>query len=288
MTDYRDTVLSLASDLAIGDRSEHLVCPACGGGASHERSLLIWCNVDGITYKCYRAKCSLGGKIGEMGYRPVTKKVRKPRFHTDMLDPEPLPDDVVDYLLGLFPWMSEKMLHINGVMWSETKEKVLYPIKSISGFNEGYLARRYDDLVLCTNNKRSAKALAHYNTIPDDYTLTCSMVPHGAQFDDVVVVYEDFPSALRSNEYIPSIALSGTSIQESTLMSLVKAGKKKVCIVLDADATAKAAKMVYNYALYFHQLCFVPLTGCDPKDMSDEAMDKLIDTVERQLRIQDE
>jgi len=285
-TDYDQDILDLATDLAIGDRSEHLVCPSCGGGDTAERSLLIWCNPNGLSYKCYRAKCSLSGLVGQMGYRPTTKKVRKPKFHVRMLDAMPIPDDVMDWYLDYFWWCTADMLHMNGVMWSEKIEAVLYPIKSMTGTHEGYLARVYPELVLDARNKRGPKAKAHYETLPDDYKLTCMMTPHMAQFEDYVVVMEDFPSALRCNEYVPTCALSGTSIQESTLMELVRAGKKHVCIVLDADATAKAAKMAYTYGLYFHSLTFLPLEDVDPKDMSDDAMDELVALIKERLRIE--
>lgn len=283
--DYDQDILDLSLDLAIGDRSEHLICPACKGGDGHERSLLIWCNANGLSYKCYRAKCSLGGIVGAMGYRPTTNKVRQPRFKVKDLHPAPLPDDVLDWLLDWFWWMTPEMLHLNGVLWDEEIERILYPIKSLTGTHEGYLARRYDDLVLRRSNRSGPKALAHYYPMPADYKLTCMMSPHMAQFEEYVAVFEDFPSALRCNEYLPSVALSGTSIQEATLMELVKAGKRRVCIVLDADATAKAAKLSYTYGLYFHSLTFVPLQDKDPKDMSDAAMDKLVAAIQKQLRI---
>lgn len=279
----KDAILSLATDLSIGDRSAHLVCPFCGGGDQHEASLLIWCNVDGLTFKCYRAKCGAGGKVGEMGYRSVSTKPRIPKLHVDKLSPEPLPPDVRDWLLDYFWWMDEEMLLINGVMWSETKERVLYPIRSMQGFNEGYLARRYDDLVLRKGNLKGSKVMAYYNTLPGDYKLTCMLTPHASQFTDEVAVFEDFPSALRCNMEVPSCALSGTSILDTMLMSLRKAGKKRVCLVLDADATAKAAKLVYDYGLYFHQLKFVPLTGADPKDMDDDEMAELVHKIRRSL-----
>ena len=283
--DYDQHILDLSTDLAIGDRSEQLVCPACNGGGTGERSLLIWCSPEGLTYKCYRAKCSLSGRVGQMGYRPTTSKLRKPKCHVNALNAEPLPDDVLDWLLDYFWWMDEEMLMINGVMWSETTECVLFPIKAMTGRHEGYLARRYDDLVLNSRNLRGPKAKAHYNTLPSDYRLTCMMTPHKAQFEEYVAVFEDFPSALRCNEYLPSCALSGTSIQESTLMELVRAGKRRLCLVLDADATAKAAKMAYTYGLHFHSITFVPLYDEDPKDMCDADMDELVATIKRQLRI---
>lgn len=285
MPRYDTEILDLASDLAIGDRSSHLVCPSCLGGDGGERSLLIWCEAGKLTYKCYRAKCSFRGVVGQTGYRPLSTKKKTPRYQVKMLNPQPLPEDVTDWLLFRFPWLDERTLHINGVQWCPDKEKVLYPIRSIEGVNEGYLARRYDELVICSVNKRSAKALAYHYPMPDTYTLTGMMAPNGSKFEDYVVVYEDFPSALRSNEYLPSIALSGTSLGEATLLSLVKAGKRKVCLVLDADATQKAAAIVHKYSLYFHSFTFVPLLDKDPKDLDSAAMEDLITTIRAQLKV---
>lgn len=282
-TSWDDDILALSTDLAVGDRSEHLVCPSCGGGDSGECSMLIYCTAEGLFYKCYRVKCGLRGKVGAMGYRPISSKVRKPKLHTRMLEAEPLPDDVMDWWLDYFWWADEEMLRVNGVLWSENLERVLYPIKSMSGTHEGYLARRYDELVLDESNLRGGKAKAYYNSLSTEYRLTCMMTPHMAEFEDYCVVVEDYPSALRINTEVPCVALSGTSVQEPTLMELVKGGKRKVCFVLDADATAKAAQIVYNYGLHFEHLTFVPLYGKDPKDMDDGVFEELIDNIRRQL-----
>lgn len=281
--EWDDDILSMSTDLAVGDRSEHLVCPSCGGGDSGERSMLIYCTAEGLFYKCYRVKCSLRGKVGSMGYRPISSKVRKPALHTRALGPEPLPDDCMDWWLDYFWWADEEMLKMNGVLWSEPLERVLYPIKSMTGTHEGYLARLYPELVLNESNLRGAKAKAYYNTLSTEYKLTCMMTPHMAQFEDYCVVVEDYPSALRINVEIPCVALSGTSIQEPTLMELVRAGKRRICFVLDADATAKAAQMVYNYGLHFQHLSFVPLYGADPKDLDDESFYQLVDQIKEQL-----
>ncbi|AAM28363.1 DNA primase [Vibrio phage VpV262] len=278
-------ILDMTTDLCIGERSDHLVCPCCRGGDSGERSLLVWCHADGLAYRCYRVKCGLSGKIGQSGYRPVSTKMRKPKCHTRQLHPEPLPNDVLDWYLDYFWWADAKMLRVNGVLWDETTERILYPIKSMTGTHEGYLARRYDDLVLDKSNFQGGKAKAYYNSLPTDYKMTCMMTPLKAQFDEWVVVVEDYPSAMRINTEIPCVALSGTSIQDATLMELVRAGKRKVCFVLDADATSKAASMVYNYGLHFEHLTFVPLFDADPKDMEDEDFDDLVDTIRRQLDV---
>lgn len=282
---FDDVILDMTTDLAIGERSDHLVCPCCGGGDSSERSLLVWCHADGLVYKCYRVKCGLNGKVGQVGYRPIATKVRKPKYHTRMLSPEPLPDDVLDWYLDWFWWADESMLMMNGVLWDEETERILYPIKSATGTHEGYLARLYDALVLDESNLQGPKARAYYNTLAKDYKLTCMMTPINAQFEDYVVVVEDYPSAMRLNVEIPTIALSGTNVQDPTLMELVRVGKRKVCFVLDADATSKAAAMVYNYGLHFEHLTFVPLFHKDPKDMEDDDFDDLVETIRRQLNV---
>lgn len=281
---YDDDIVLLAASLSVGERSSHLICPACQGGAGREQSLLIWSDPGSLMYKCLRVSCGLFGRVGDNAFRGVTKTKRVPRKHTKLLSPEVVPDDVQDWLCNVkFPWLRPEQLYLNGVQWDDNKERLLLPIKSLTGFDEGFLARRYDELVLESSNLGGPKASAYFNTLPEDYQLTSLMSPRNAAREDVMVVYEDFWSCLRSNAHVPSCALSGTSLQEAALLNIIKARVKHVIFVLDADAIAKAQKLVQNNRLLFRSMSFIPLTGPDPKDMTYKQMQVLLDEITERL-----
>lgn len=281
---YDNDIALMAADLSIGERSDHLVCPACQGGAANERSLLIWSDPGKLAYKCFRVKCGISGCVGDSGFRKTVNKKRNPKKLVSELRPTSLPDDVVEWLCeDRFPWLTRDMLYLNNVLWDDCIERVLIPIVSLTGFEEGLLARKYPELMLDPANNRGPKASAYFRHMPEDYALTSLIRTRDCVREDYMVVYEDFWSALRSNEFIPSCALSGTSVHESALLNIIKAGIKRVVFVLDADAVAKAAKLVQTNTLLFHSVSYVPLSGKDPKDMTRQEMRALITEIEDRL-----
>lgn len=275
---YDDDIKVMGSDLAVGERSPHLVCPQCMGGPSREASLLIWADPNSLTAKCYRVKCGFFTNTGVTGCRKISTKVRQPKTKVSQLNPERLPDDVTDWLCYTFKWLTPDDLYLNGVQWDENAERVLYPIRSLDGKEEGLLARKYPELVLNESNLKGVKAKTYWNTVAKDYKLTCLMPPRNAAREDYIVLVEDYPSAMRLNQDIPCTALSGTSIQDASLMNLKKVGIRHVVMVLDGDAVAKASKLVHNYSPFFHSMSFIPLRidDPDPKDMTNAAYDKLL------------
>lgn len=259
----------LGSDLAVGERSPHVLCPKCGGGSSRETSLLIWADPNALTAKCYRVSCGLFVKTGVSGYRKISTEQRKPATQVSQLNPEKLPDDVASWLCEKFPWLTKDILILNHVQWDDYRERVLFPIRSLDGVDEGILTRKYDELVLNESNLRGGKAKTYWKVLAKEYKLTCLMPPRNAVRENYIVLVEDYPSAMRINLELPCTALSGTSIQDAALMNLVKAGVKHVVMVLDADAVSTAAKLVHKYGIFFWSMSFIPLEGVDPKDMQD-------------------
>lgn len=285
MKKYDADISILGSDLAVGERSPHLVCPKCNGGGSGESSLLIWSDPDCLTYKCFRVNCGLFGKTGVSGYRKISTQVRKPKSKVRDLTPERLPDDVTDWLCDYFSWLTPDTLYLNGVQWEEHHERVIYPIRNLAGYDEGLLLRKYDDLILHEDNVKGIKAKTYWRELPKDYKLTGLMPPRDAARSDHIVLVEDYPSAMRINLDVPCTAISGTSLQDASLMDLIKAGIKHVVMILDADAVVKASKIVHAYRPFFHTMSFIPLKwgDKDPKDMSNAAYNNLLSQIRERL-----
>lgn len=282
-----DEIALLGMDLEVGERSTHLVCPACGGGPSQERSLLIWCDPGRLAYHCYRVKCGVrgvvGGKTGTSLYTPP-KKLRGAST-VDTLKPEPVPADVMNSLMEKFRWLSPHVVHVNRVMWDDRLERVLLPISTLKGEDEGYMARKYPELCLDRRNEGGPKCKAYFLkhiTAPSCFMPSRTVLPLLAGTQKIVLM-EDYWSALRAAlSGIPAVPVSGTSINEQALSALLSAGIKQVVMVLDADAVAKASRMVQDYQLLF-RMSFVPLWGKDVKDMSQPEYDKLAPHITEKL-----
>lgn len=281
MSPYDDEILLMTLDMAVGDRSPHLVCPQCLGGPDKRESLVIWCDAGKVVAKCYGVRCAFLTIIGETAPRKMSSAPRNKRTDATRLAPVVVPDDVSDFLYDLFPWLEEQDLALHGVMWEDRLERVLIPIKSLTGTDEGYLARLYKPLCLDERNEGGPKCKGWY--WPGIEAPSCMLIPR--QFiTDTLVLAEDWWSALRISKQVPCIALSGTSIGDAALLALMRRGIKHVIIVLDADAVATASKMVQANSLLFTTLRMVPLRGKDPKDMPEQEFQHLITQIQERLQ----
>lgn len=259
---YDDAIALMAMDLGVGDRSGHLRCPSCKHPSN---TFVIYADADGLGYQCYRNSCGLRGKVGGV-VQYVAKKKRAVKAGWELLNPEPPPPDVEEYLCNRF-YLSPDDLWLHGVMWDERSERVLLPITGLPRGRslEGYLARCYPELEMRQHGYRS-KAQAIFQPTTSMAPFTCLMKPRGTVFDTLVVA-EDYWSALRINQHTPACALSGTSVGHGAITAILKAGVKRLLFVLDADAVAKARKLAYDYTLLFQHIGYIPLYGADPKDM---------------------
>jgi hypothetical protein len=241
----------------------------------------MWGDPEGVAFRCYRASCGLHGRVGaRLNYSP-TKKMRKVSPAWERLHPIPLPSDCADWLSHKFR-LKEEDLWLNGILWDEALERVLLPITGLPRGMEGYLARLYLELQL-RQHPLTTKAKAIFGPLPEGASPSCLMKPWG-KVNDVLVVTEDYWSAVRVNEFIPACALSGTSVGAEAIRAILAAGVEHLIFVLDADATNKARSLVREHSLLFRQIGFVTLNGRDPKDMSrPELQAQVIDPIRRLL-----
>lgn len=264
MNNYHDEVTLLAAsvNLGVGDRSPHLRCPKCD---SPSNTFVLWGDPDGVAFRCYRVTCGLHGRVGaRLSYSPG-KKMRVASDAWQRLHPTSLPSDCAEWLGHKFR-LKEEDLWLNGILWDEALERVLLPITGIPRGMEGYLARHYPELQL-RQHPPGSKAKAIFAPLPEGTSPSCLMKPWGA-INNVLIVTEDYWSAVRVNEYFPACALSGTSVGVEAIRAILAAGVEHLIFVLDSDATTKARSLVHTHQLLFRQIGFVALEGVDPKDMS--------------------
>jgi hypothetical protein len=276
--DDQVTLLAASVNLGVGDRSTHLRCPKCD---DPRNTFVMWGDPEGVAFRCYRASCGLHGRVGaRLNYSPGTK-LREVTEAWKRLHPIPLPYDCVDWLSHKFR-LKEEDIWLNGILWDEGLERVLLPITGIPRGMEGYLAREYPELQL-REHRTATKAKAIFGPLPEGSSPSCLMKPWGA-INDLLVITEDYWSAVRVNEFIPACALSGTSVGNEAIRAILAAGVERLIFVLDADATNKARSLVRMHSLLFRQIGFVTLEGADPKDLSLNALQtQVIDPIRRLL-----
>lgn len=257
----RKQIKLLASEYEVGDQTELITCPACGGGQSHENSFTMRILPEGVTYICYRASCGIKGfvpnlRMGEIHVKPKTKQP-KPFVH----DESPLPEMMIVLLQDKFPCMTREVLELEGVMYSYERKRILVPMFDARGYRFGLMARSYEKV---------PKAIAYHET----YSVPNLHFPLGYRPSETVVLVEDqFSAMILCSEGMPSVALMGTHLSEEYVTHLCSLGIRNVVFYLDADAVHKAIKfrneysLEFNTSLYYHEL--------DPKDLNKEQIQEL-------------
>lgn len=252
----RKQIKLLASEYEVGDQTELIECPACGGGSSKETSFTMQILAEGVVYICYRASCGIKGfvpnlRLGEVHVKPA-KKQPKPFKHDEV----PIPEMMIPFLLHRFPCMTEELLEKEGVMYSLERDRYLVPMFDARGYRFGLTARSYTQV---------PKAIAYHET----YSVPNLHFPLGYRPSKTAVIVEDqFSAMIMCDQGIPTIALMGTHLSEEYVSHLATLGIRNVVFYLDADAAHKAIKfkteygLEFNSAVYYHEL--------DPKDLNHE------------------
>jgi hypothetical protein len=253
----REQIRLLALDLEVG-QSLRAICPFCN--ATHENSLAITRNEDGLVYVCPRAKCGARGLIPSRttNYDPhwykQTQKTKTPKpFYYETIV---LPQSLKDMFYEKYN-ITEQELEENGFLYSPEIDRVVMPVYNYLGYEVGKVARSYRE------NFTGTKAINYFN----DGKSHLHYVPRNMSREGTITCVEDIPSAIRVARFGRAVSILGSYI---TYEHIVELGglTKEINLALDPDATHKAFKMRQQYSLYFRNFN-VKVLSKDPKDMSD-------------------
>lgn len=267
MSSLYDQVKTLALSLPDGGTDSSSECPKCQ--SSKAFSLTREGNV--LKFICFRASCTFRGVIdsntGQSLWDYVTP-VKQVKLFTGELDF--LNDDEIEYLASLFKINPELLEKIRWGLWDK---RVYYPQYTIDGRVMGYIARYYTELNFNIPIKGAKAYWKPVLGITPALLFPNMQVLKAVREQARIVLVEDYPSALRINSQlgIPCCCLGGTNLYDTVITSLIELGVEQVVIVLDADAVNKAVKMKQATALLF-DVVILPLTGVDPKDMSEQEL----------------
>ena len=266
MSSLYDAVKELALSLPDGSTDSSLPCPKCGS----TKGFSITRDGGQLKFICFRASCSFRGCIDSTtgkSLRIAEPLVSKVKLFTGELD----------FLTGVeIHYLSKKFLIkpelLQSIRWGLEDERVYFPQYTMQGKVQGYIARMYPDLTWMDSKGAKAYWKPVLPNVPALLFPNMDVLAEVRKQKRVMLV-EDYPSALRINSQlgIPCCCLGGTNLYDTVISSLLELDVDEVYIMLDADAVHKAIKMQRALSLLFN-VTIIPLTGADPKDMSEEEL----------------
>lgn len=267
-----DTVKELALSLPDGCSTRDIACPNCGSN----NTFSVTREEGVLKFICFRVSCGVKGVIGSRSTSEYVTPVKQVKLFTGKLV-------ALNNTYHAYLCMQFNLRHVNmsGIRWCYADQRVYYPQYNIKGILQGYIARYYP--VLANTPLQGAKA--YWKPVVQDAKGLCipniNVLPMIQQQERVVLV-EDYPSCLRiiSQLGLPCCCLGGTNLYDSMVATLMELEVKQVVVVLDADAISKALTMKRKLQLAFPNTVFIPLTGGDPKDMTEQELVEVFNQLE--------
>lgn len=247
---------AVASQLSGRERASGLLCPACRGGRTGERSLIAWRDGLLLKAKCKRAKCGWWGCWDgvDAGLVPTSAApVHARRYHVETL---PLSDATVAALEARYR-VAPATLHRFGLRQMPGARGVYCPVLSPMNRSRG-LVRRWLD-----------------GTLPKVKGFPGHDHPAGAAWQAwfhadsgcrLLVCVEDVFSAMRLwQEGVTAVALLGVSLTPLKLAEL-RRHADTIVVALDADAFTLAIAAALRYHVEVRRV------EPDIKDMTEEQL----------------
>jgi hypothetical protein len=263
----RLTVRDMARGLPVGGSRSGLLCPACGGGRSRERSLSVYRNEFGVGGRCHRASCPLNVFRPDIVTRDVTVAEFKPRPYPLPLA-YPGPGHFIWSLLRAQP--SPELAAKLGVLTNaENASEVVWEVRDYQWATRGHISRTYPDKRIRVWREQEGPFHAY----------------HGFKRTRVLWIVEDMVSAaqiamLGGN----ALALLGTNFSANGQAELrgyltrihAMVGYPEVKVALDPDATDKGARLARELTSRIGcATMYVPLSA-DPKDLPEGELARLV------------
>lgn len=271
---YRTEILHLAASLDYLQTGRFL-CPACGGGSSHEKSLAVTRSSTGVHFKCHRSTCQgqLSGFIST-GVQDLSKsligRLRSDPVGVPGVPPKNVPRPFTEALAALdgddleffdqaydIPYGD---IEEAGISWCGKQQRYVFPIMGPNGETLGDLARTY--------NPKDLPKILRYQTNFDKEFMSWHIVNRSVGYAFLV---EDFISALKIYSLgHNAVALLGTHITPDKISEIRKVFPN-VILWLDMDAYLKALDYKKEFGLFFNRF-EVYCTESDPKDIPREVL----------------
>jgi hypothetical protein len=201
--------------------SSRVLCPACNGGRTSERSCVVYDRLGVTFYHCYRASCPTPNGV----YNGVSSQPDAPKV-MQLPNREPLSDARRKWLCSKFALEDGDVARLRP-LW--TGERYWFPIYNQHGIENGGTARSYTKLPK-TLTYGDGWALGSWYLAPD--------------YGEIWLV-EDQISAAKVARFRTCVALIGVSVHRA-LMDVLVHLQRPCVLALDGDALEKAVSTSYR------------------------------------------
>lgn len=281
-----ESIRITAGGLADG-ASERSVCPWCDGGASQEASFIVTRDGQQAKYVCFRASCTYpsSGVLSITGSPSKMRPVKhKPKSRALTADTEPLSLDNLMFIYNTYG-LNKKQCDEYRIV-QDKQGKLVIPTYDQHGLPHGHEVKKgaAQEPGPKTISYPGAKAdgMSWYMGKPDIAPpLNADTIQLHKFYDTSCVLVEDAISAMKANVYMNSIALLGTNLNQEQALSIAGQNFDRVYIALDADASAKAFRLVKRLRGILHMR--VMLLEKDIKNMTYDEIAILLSIHHRRI-----
>lgn len=222
---------------------DRTVCPACGGGSTHEVSLSIRDVEGGLLKKlsCWRASCGFWGFVSLPGAAVCTRKMKQAEpFSRPTVDIHGQLADKLELDYGL----SVRRLTLRGWRMEDCLTPTLViPIRAYNGDIRGHITRTFEDPKRVFTFKETARPFVDY------------WPQMGAS---KTVIVEDCLSAARLHQLgYTAVSLMGTNMSVDDAREINFYSPWPVYLALDRDAFDKSLKLAkrHRHVLNMQPIC---------------------------------
>lgn len=244
------------SDLPDGYTAAGELCPACQGGTTKERTLSVTRREGRLYWKCHRASCDFVGS-DTVGWASTQRtkplQCRGTVGRTIARHAEGVPESSREYLRQKY-CLTDAHIGRFQIGWDTETNRLVLPVQDAQGNLLGVNLRSLSGARPKSKLHAESGALSwHINRATPG-----------------LIIVEDQFSAIRASDYLSSVALLGTQLNEDDAYSIKKHARGPVYLALDADAWSHAVKLVMQHrSILPMQLVKLPR---DLKDMDDEEL----------------
>lgn len=249
------------SGLHDGETRAGELCPSCRGGRTGERTLSVTRDGGTLLWRCHRAQCSFTGGTGSRSTstdgaftRPVEARgtVGRGYLRTSASLPE-----VQRQLLATQLHITDEHITRWQLGWNEQEQKVVQPIRDRHGNDLGAALR------VPPGDKRQPKSKSH--------TEEGAMAWHVNPTTPGLIIVEDIYSAIRAADYISSVALLSTYLNDERVDAIRASGLSPVYLALDGDVYPQIIRYVQQFR---SRLPMIPVKlPCDLKNMEPQELE---------------
>lgn len=257
----RDTILLGYEGLADGVTLAGERCPACHGGSTGEGSLSVSSREGLLLWKCHRSSCGIAGSSAGSGSTNRYSEAKVPDTRgvvgrTIERGSSPVGTHARELLASKYCITADHIAKWS-LGWDDETNRLVIPVTDVRSERLGVVLRSLDGAFPKSKSHTEKDAISWF-------------VNHTARG---VIIVEDQFSAIRASDYLTSVALLGTHLNEERVREIRNSGLSPVYLALDNDAFAKAVGYRIKYRGTLNPI--VIKLEKDLKDESDQGLSDL-------------